>query len=202
MDFNQIQQQLEAQKHASGPGEASTLDSTTQDGVDKMVQSFFKFFGINPDLKGHGVIPGETNVSSGLSMANGSLVKDKPGGVLATLFKYFTRDIPQLFNGPEGGESMASHGGGEGGGGGGGGSDGGDFSGGGGSAMASGGDMHSHSPMGGGDMMMPEMREYGGKLMASDPMEIAMSRLGELTPQATPEGSRPGLGADVGGMGV
>lgn len=168
----------------------------------KWPQLIGKLIGINPDMEGHGVIPNETNVGGGLSLNNISLMKDRPGGVLASILKYFTRDLPAGLTGfmeifssdgsSSGGDTGAAS------------SSSGDYNSG--NAMAGGGpasmsDMPSFSGQDAGDVMV----NYGGKMvsasnMVSDAMDIPETRLGNLQPPAA-SAVVAGIGRD-GGMDI
>jgi hypothetical protein len=72
--------------------EAATPESTITNGLDALARQAAKVtLGLNPDLKDQGVIPWETNVGSGFSIP--PTLKDLPGGLLASLSKYFTREL-------------------------------------------------------------------------------------------------------------
>ncbi|MDR3620481.1 MAG: hypothetical protein P4L85_14110 [Paludisphaera borealis] len=84
-----------AKTNTEGQREGATLDSTLEDGADSLVRQLAKVAtGFNPDLSGHGIVPQESNVGGGLSLRALSPLKDLPGGLLATLGKYFTRELP------------------------------------------------------------------------------------------------------------
>jgi hypothetical protein len=193
-----------------GSGEAITPDQLIIKGIDKALQvSVAKVLGIhlNTDIEGKSAMAGfeVESVGSGFSPTNLTLFKDLQGagplGMFAGIFKYFTREIPNMFGGVEGGGDFA--GGGENGGGGG--------NNGGGSDGGGGGDYSGTAQMGGqggaGDMQgqtnfvpasdMPEMKDYGGKMMAST--EVPMEDLGNLRPSSASAG---GGRSDVGGMSV
>jgi hypothetical protein len=78
-DFNAWQALNQQHGTPQSAAEAQTPDSVTQGGIDQVVQSFFRVFGVNPDLKGHAAVIGETNVGSGLSLQNAAVLKDRPG---------------------------------------------------------------------------------------------------------------------------
>jgi hypothetical protein len=82
---------LNADRHA----EAATPDTLVQEGADRLARQAMKIAtGLNPDLKDHGIIPWETDVGAGLSLRAAGPLKDLPGGLLASLAKYFTRELP------------------------------------------------------------------------------------------------------------
>ncbi len=174
----------------SGSGEAMTPDSLLQKGLNKTVQNISKLIGlgINPDIEGKSALAGfeNENVGSGFSLSNLSMFKDLRGGVLASIFNYFTREIPKFFTGDEGGgnhggDSSSSGGSGDSGGGS---SSGEYYAGGGGHGghgelpgfMGGGGHHHGDH---GHDMKV----SYGDKLVSA---EALMGDLGQLRPSATP----------------
>lgn len=187
-----------------GSGEAMTPDKVIPKGIDKAFQTLFKIAGVkvNPDIEGKSAMAGfeVEGVGSGFSPTNLSLMKDLQGagplGMFASIFKYFTRDIPQLFTGGEGGDLHAHNGSGEGGSG-----DSHAGSSGGGGHSDGGGGHSDHGGMpGAGNYAaaadMPEMKDYGGKMMAS--ADVPMEDLGNLRPSAASAGAgRSDLG---GGM--
>lgn len=191
-----------------GPGEAVTPDTITQKGIDKYVQAIGKVFGVNTDIEGKSALSGfETdNIGSGFSLSHGALMKEQQGGILASILKYFTRELPPGLTEGSGGDGGGADGGGGSGGGdfaSGSGSGGGDFSdnnmAGQGNFMPgggfSGGDMPSFA--GGGAMDAADAQvNYGGKMVSA---EALVADLGNLRPSATPasDGQTRGGGVEM-----
>jgi hypothetical protein len=184
-----------------GSGEAMTPDSLIKKGIDKAVSTYVsKIIGlkVNTDLEGKSALAGfeAEGVGSGLSPSNLTLAKDLQGagplGMFASIFKYFTRDVPQMFTGGEGGGGEYSGGGGGGDYASGGGGGGGDYSGGGGGHSDYSGMPSANTYAAAADM--PEMRDYGGKMMPVSDMPI--ENLGNLRPTAV---AATGGRDDVGG---
>ena len=173
-DYNQWAAVNLGRPGSSQSEDPATSESVVQDGTDQAVSTVAKVtLGVNPSIKGRGVIPGDTTVGGGLSLQNLTLLKDLPGGVPASIGKYFTLAWDWLLGKgtAEGGDASGgaeSHA---------------DSGGGGGNAAASDG---VSAPGPAFDSFQPELAEYGGKLMAFDPVDVSFSWLGELVPPETP----------------
>lgn len=162
--------------NAERGADAATPESAITDGLEQAVSTVGKVAGgFNPSLKDRGAIPWETNVGGGMALSNLSPLRDVPGGILAGLAKYFTLAWDWLMGGDAGsGEAATSEGNGD-------------------SSGASGNTAEGVGPqeMGAAHAVdMPEFINYGGKLMASDPVDVPMERLGELVPSETPSAGR------------
>ena len=167
---DELFRQQTMRSQASGGDDAVTPDSLTQSGVDQFIQNIGRMFGFIPNIQGQGVIK-DTNVAAGFSPTSISLVKDTPGGVLARLMKYFTRDLPPGLNDATGGDAG-----------------GGDAGSGGALAGSGSGGFDGDFIMPGGGGSMPPMAEAFVESYTGDKFTVvAASRadLGELSPPAT-----------------
>lgn len=171
-DYNQWQAMNLQPLAASAAAETETPESVTQGGLDQLLQNAFRLFGVNPDLKGHPAIAPETNVGGGLSLQNAAIVKDRPGGVLAGILRYFTRELPHGLTGTDGeaaGISAPAHG---------------ELTG----PADSGPETFAAS-------LPPGVRQqalaYG--LQAAEAVDVPLERLGSLAPPDTPDIARRGV---------